>query len=336
MKEIERYLENFPKRTGDTYERLQAIVEGKTNQFRDLKDNEKMRLEQELSVVKEAGISCVILFFYDIKVELKDVDAVFHGVMHCSYLCYVLGLTRVNPFDYNLPFERYFGKTKKQLPLVSLAVKKGCKGRVIQYLKKCYGVDRIARLKDWKNEYVISDKSLTEQGEIVETILHTEPEKLVWHEDVSSLTKKQTEDLGLYTFTLQEANIQEYRRFSEEEIYQKTLAFLEKRGVTPRRYRGNEEVEKIFSSSDGRYVYQEQFYEICTKILGVNDKKADEFRYALLTRNKQAMEDVKQLFAWRLKEEGVRLFEYINGAHFYAVSKAYVIGLLFLDFLEVE
>lgn len=334
MKGIKECFENFPQRVNNTYERLHFIVADKIN-LKDLKDNEKMRLEQELSIVKETGIACLILFFYDIKAELKDVDIVFHGVMHCSYLCYVLGLTRVNPFDYNLPFERYFGKAKKQLPLVSLAVEKRRKGRVIQYLKKRYGVDKIARLKDWKNGYVISNKSLTKQGEIVETILHTEPEQWVWHEDVSSLTKKQTEDLGLYTFTLQEADIQEYRRFSEEEIYQKTLAFLEKRGVTPRRYRGHKEAEEIFSGTGGRYVYQEQFYEICTKILGVNNKRAEEFRIALLTKNKQAAEEIKQLFAWRLGEEGEKLFAYLNERHVYAICKAYLIGLLFIEFVEV-
>ena len=125
MKEIIEGLKNFPKREEDTFERLRVIVKNRTENFTNLKENEKIRLEQELSIVKEMGISCIILFFYDIKEELKDVDAVCHGVMHCSYLYYILGLTRVNPFDYNLPFERYFGKNKKNLSLVGNPMAKG-------------------------------------------------------------------------------------------------------------------------------------------------------------------------------------------------------------------
>ena len=210
MKEIIEGLKNFPKREEDTFERLRVIVKNRTENFTNLKENEKICLEQELSIVKEMGISCIILFFYDIKEELKDVDAVCHGVMHCSYLCYILGLTRVNPFDYNLPFERYFGKNKKNLSLGFLVVQRGAKGQAIKYLKQQYGVDKIARLKDRKDEYVISNKSLTKKCEIVETILHTQSGETVWHEDVSSLTKEETETLGLYRFTLQEARGQEY------------------------------------------------------------------------------------------------------------------------------
>ena len=89
-------------------------------------------------------------------------------------------------------------------------VQRGAKGQAIKYLKQQYGVDKIARLKDRKDEYVISNKSLTKKCEIVETILHTQSGETVWHEDVSSLTKEETETLGLYRFTLQEARGQEY------------------------------------------------------------------------------------------------------------------------------
>ena len=335
MSSLEERLENFPKRSGDTFERLQAIV-AKRIESSTLKSYEKARLERELSVIKETNTASVFLFFYDTVYALKDVGAILHGVCHCSYLLYFLGLTKVNPFDYRLPFERYFHKNRKLLPLTYIAVQKGAKGKVIKYLKEQYGVDKIARMKDNENEYILSPKSLLEIGEVEQTILHTnENESVVWHEDISSLTSREISRLNLYTFTIEEAGIGEYRLFSEEEIYRKTLDFFTNEfrdfGKTER-YQGIEEAEEIFSSTDGKFVYQEQFFEICTNVIWVNNQKADEFRKDLCARRRKETEDIRMAFLWRYDEDGVALFDYLNKEIKYAVCKACVIGLLYLDF----
>ena len=335
MNSLEERLENFPQKSGDTFERLQAIVD-KRIESSTLKSYEKARLERELFVIKETNTASVFLFFYDTVYALKDVGAILHGVCHCSYLLYFLGLTKVNPFDYRLPFERYFHKNRRLLPHTYIAVQKGAKGKAIKYLKEQYGVDKIARMKDNENEYILSPKSLLEIGEIEQTVLRTDSnESVVWHEDISSLTSREISRLKLYTFTIEEAEIGEYRRFSEEEIYRKTLDFFtnEFRGFDKtERYQGIEEAEEIFSSSDGKFVYQEQFFEICTELIGVNNQKADEFRKDLCAKRRKETEDIRELFSWRYDEEGVALFEYLNKEMKYAVCKAYVIGLLFLDF----
>ena len=337
MNLLEERLENFPKRTGDTFERLQTIV-GKRLQTTMIKSYEQARLEGELSVIKETDTASVFLFFYDTMYALKDVGAILHGVCHSSYLLYFLGLTKVNPFDYRLRFERYFHKNRRLLPFMYIAVQKGAKGKVIKYLKEQYGVDKIARMKDNENEYILSPKSLLEIGEIEQTILHADSnESVVWHEDISSLSSREISRLNLYTFTVEEAEIGEYRRFSEEEIYQKTLDYFkdEFRDFNKtERYHGIEEAEEIFSSTDGKFVYQEQFFEICTKLIGVNNQKADEFRKDLCAKRKKETEDIRTLFSWRYDEDGVALFDYLNKEIKYAVCKAYVIGLLFLDLKE--
>lgn len=337
MNKLEEGLRNFPQRSGDTFERLQAIVDERL-QTTIIKPYEQARLEWELSVIQETNTASVFLFFYDTVYALKDAGAILHGVCHCSYLLYFLGLTKVNPFDYRLPFERYFHKNRKSLPFTYIAVQKGAKGKVIKYLKEQYGVDKIARMKDNENEYILSSTSLLDFGEIEQTILHTgENESVVWHEDISSLTSRDISRLNLYTFTVEEAEIGEYRRFSEEEIYQKTLdcftnEFRDFRKAE--RYQGIEEAEEIFSSTDGKFVYQEQFFEICTNIIWVNNEKADEFRKDLCAKRRKETEDIRMAFLWRYDEDGVALFDYLNKEIKYAVCKAYVIGLLFLDLKE--
>ena len=337
MNLLEERLENFPQKSGDTFERLQAIVDKKM-QTTMIKSYEQARLEGELSVIKETNTASVFLFFYDTMYALKDVGAILHGVCHSSYLLYFLGLTKVNPFDYRLRFERYFHKNRRFLPFMYIAVQKGAKGKVIKYLKEQYGVDKIARMKDNENEYILSSTSLLEIGEIEQTVLHADSnENVVWHEDISSLTSREISQLNLYTLTIEEAEIGEYRRFSEEEIYQKTLdcftnAFRD--FSKTERYQGIEEAEEIFSSTDGKFVYQEQFFEICTELIGANNRKADGFRKHICKENKQEVEDIRTLFSWKLGGEGVALFDYLNKEIKYAVCKAYVIGLLFLDLKE--
>ena len=335
MSSLEERLENFPRKSGDTFERLQAIV-AKRIESSTLKSYEKARLESELSVIKETNTASVFLFFYDTVYALKDVGAILHGVCHCSYLLYFLGLTKGNPFDYRLPFERYYGKNRKHLPFAYFVVKTDKKGRLIQYLKEQYGVDKIARVKDCENEYVLSKTSLLALSEIEETFLRFDgEEEKVWHEDISSLTSRDISRLNLYTFTIEEAEIGEYRRFSEEEIYQKTLDCFtdEFRDFNKtKRYHGIEEVEEIFSLTDGKFVYQEQFFEICAELIGVKYQTADEFRKDLCAKRKKETEDIRMTFSWKLGEEGVKLFDYLNKEMKYSVCKAYVLGLLFLDF----
>ena len=50
MISLEERLENFPKRSGDTFERLQTIVD-KRIESSTLKSYEKARLDRELSVI---------------------------------------------------------------------------------------------------------------------------------------------------------------------------------------------------------------------------------------------------------------------------------------------
>ena len=262
--------------TEDDFTRLEEKIKEKERESKPLTDKEKERIELELDIIKKTNTASVFLLYYDIMLYLKDLGAVFHGIMHCSYLCYLLGLTKVNPLDYDLPFERFFHEKKRYFPLINIAVPFGMQEKAAAILSQC------------------------------------KPK---------------------FEYRLEEAGIKEYRHFTEEEIYQKTLDYFTWRGISMgRKYQGEKRAEMIFSKTDGRYIYQEQFYEICERILGVSNKQADEFRKKLAFRKMEDREAIKQFFCWKLDEEGAGLFDYIYFGHIYVVSKAYIIGLLFLDF----
>lgn len=333
MYHLENALGQFPQKKENTFARLQGLVQEK-QQVLKLGETQQTRLKEELSVIKDTGTAGVFLFFYDTMSALKEYGVVAHGNIHCSYLCYILGITKVNPLDYSLPFERYFNRQRKCLPIIAFATPKGKKGIVIRYLKEQYGVDKVARLCDQDNEYVLSKESVLHFSDIQQTLLQAnEDEYCVWHEDISGLSGRDASVLQLYTFTLQEAEIGVCRFFAEQEVYRTATEFFKEHGISgDTGYRGIEEVEKIFSSTDGKYVFQEQFHELCIRLLGMDGERADEMRKDLAKRKKSAMEDMREQLVRRFGIAGETLFAYLHKRHAYAVCKAYVIGLLFLRF----
>ncbi len=265
-------MNDFMKLRRLTGEKSQGIV---------LTVQEKQRLEEELSVVKQTNVAGVFLRYHDTMVALKDYGAICNGIMHCSFLCYILCLTKVNPLDYKLPFERYYNIERNALPCFPLIIKAKHKEKVLSVLREYLG----------------------------------------------------EEFLQSYAFSLDVAEIGEYRLFTEEEIYQKaferfgTHNFEEDEG-----YFGLKAAESIFAETDGKLVYQEQFYTLCHRLLGVDNTTADLWRKSICKFRKSQISPIREHFENVLGQPGLTLFNYVSNRMVFTVCKAYVIGLLFLDF----
>lgn len=264
-------MEDFIKLRCLVEQKLQGIV---------LTAQEKQRLEEELSVIKQTDTAGVFLQYADTMSALKGYGAVCNGIMHCSYLCYILGLTKVNPLDYKLPFERYYNTERKSLPYFPLVVKEEDKEAILSVLRE--------------------------------------------HFD--------EEFLQNYAFSLDVAKIGEYRHFTETEIYQKTLQHF---GVhnfeDDKGYFGIKAAEAIFAETEGKFVYQEQFYTLCNRLLGVDNVTADLWRKSMSKRRKSECESIRKRFENALGKAGTQLYDYSYNRMLFAVCKAYVIGLLFLE-----
>ena len=121
--------------------------------------------------------------------------------------------------------------------------------------------------------------------------------------------------------------------FFDAEIYQKTLDCFSNHGFeNMERYYGIKEAEIIFSATDGKFIFREQFYDICTKILKCSLEETNQFRKAMITFKKREVEKIRLLFSWRLGDEGKKLFDYLDKRIIYVVAKSYVVEQLFLDF----
>ena len=63
-----------------------------------------------------------------------------------SLVCYLLGITDVDPLVHNLLFERFIDLNREDLPDIDIDFQDDRRDMVFQYLKDKYGSDKVARL----------------------------------------------------------------------------------------------------------------------------------------------------------------------------------------------
>ena len=132
----------------DGYEKLERIV------LECIKDKhfsakEIDRLDYELGIVKDTGVARVFIFFYETMRALEKQMKVFsNGRINNSFLCYVLGVTKVNSVTYDLAFRRYFRTNSTRLPYFYLTTQTGEADKALAYFHKTFGESKVFALSD--------------------------------------------------------------------------------------------------------------------------------------------------------------------------------------------
>ncbi|MBX4190452.1 DNA polymerase III subunit alpha, partial [Candidatus Parcubacteria bacterium] len=63
-----------------------------------------------------------------------------------SMTTYLLSITKLNPLEYNIPFERFLNPDRPSAPDVDMDFADNRRGEVIEYAKKKYGADKVAQI----------------------------------------------------------------------------------------------------------------------------------------------------------------------------------------------
>ena len=99
------------------------------------------RLRDELSVIEAKGFAGYFLIVYDIAMFARTNGILYQGrgSAAASAVCYVLGITVVDPVFYRLPFERFLSALREEEPDIDVDFDSSRREEVIQYVYRRYG-----------------------------------------------------------------------------------------------------------------------------------------------------------------------------------------------------
>lgn len=112
------------------------------------------RFNEEYEMLKETGLSDYFLIVRDI-VNFAEEDGQLvgcgRGSSAGSFILYLLGVTKVDPLPYKLLLSRFFNKGRwskdhSSLPDVDLDFEMDGRQKIIEYVKKRFGEDKVAQL----------------------------------------------------------------------------------------------------------------------------------------------------------------------------------------------
>ncbi|NCN52470.1 DNA polymerase III subunit alpha [Candidatus Parcubacteria bacterium] len=108
----------------------------------------KDRLNYELDIIKMKGYAKYFLVVGDLIREARErkILTTIRGSVAGSLTTYVLGITNVDPLEYNLPFERFLNPERPSAPDIDMDYADNRRDEIIAYAKEKYGEDRVAQI----------------------------------------------------------------------------------------------------------------------------------------------------------------------------------------------
>ena len=151
--ELELGKVRFPKfdtpdgETAQSYLRKVAY-RGAESKYGTLASVVRTRVDYELDTIISMGYADYFLIVWDIVEEAKhrEIPIVGRGSAADSIISYVLDITRVDPIEHNLYFERFLNPQRKDPPDVDLDFCWRRRDEILSYVFKKYGEDRVAMI----------------------------------------------------------------------------------------------------------------------------------------------------------------------------------------------
>ncbi len=140
----------FPIPEGKTPDSLLRELAEKGLEVRGLAQSEptRTRLEYELDIIKFKGYASYFLVVEDLirYASEHDIYTNIRGSVAGSMTTYLLGITKVDPLEYKIPFERFLNPERPSAPDIDMDFADDRRDEVIEYTKKKYGEDKVAQI----------------------------------------------------------------------------------------------------------------------------------------------------------------------------------------------
>ena len=107
------------------------------------------RLQSEIDVIMSMGFPAYFLVVWDFIKYAKDNGIPVgpgRGSGPASLVAYSMGITDVDPLDYDLLFERFLNPERISMPDIDIDFCMNRRGEVIEYVRRKYGADKVAQI----------------------------------------------------------------------------------------------------------------------------------------------------------------------------------------------
>lgn len=106
------------------------------------------RLEYELGVIQQTGFADYFLLVKEFAKETRDRNIFFgvRGSAAGSLVSYTVGITDVDPVDYDLTFERFLNPERISMPDIDMDFEDARRDEIIQWVTERYGEDHVAQI----------------------------------------------------------------------------------------------------------------------------------------------------------------------------------------------
>jgi error-prone DNA polymerase len=122
----------------------QLAQEGARRRYHPITPDVARRLQRELDVIEKTGLAEFFLINWDLMrfARERGVPGQGRGSAADSIIAYVLGITRVDPIEHNLLFERFLHEGMTTTPDIDIDFSTEHREQVIQYVYDKYGWER--------------------------------------------------------------------------------------------------------------------------------------------------------------------------------------------------
>ncbi|RJP60545.1 MAG: DNA polymerase III subunit alpha [Ignavibacteriales bacterium] len=127
----------------------QLSYQGLLKRFKKINTDIEDRFKYEVKVIQEMGYSGYFLITQDFINAAKERGIPVgpgRGSAAGSLVAYALGITNVNPLEYNLLFERFLNPARKSMPDIDVDFADDQRGEVISYVKEKYGENSVCQI----------------------------------------------------------------------------------------------------------------------------------------------------------------------------------------------
>jgi len=144
------YFPDFPIPEGTTADEVLRDLAYKGFEFRGLEQTKVYidRLEYELGIIKQKGYPAYFLVVSDLLryARENEIYTNIRGSVAGSLTTYLVGITKVDPIEYKLPFERFLNPERPSLPDIDMDYADNRRDEIIAYAKRKYGEDKVAQI----------------------------------------------------------------------------------------------------------------------------------------------------------------------------------------------